>query len=290
MLKIGNNIVRAVYKGSTKISVIYKGTTAIFPGVEYPIGGTEYASSWTYTNSYTRTRAAYPWSQQVYQDGSLGSKVYGTTYQDTETAITSTENSGLYWNGSCGSNYYYVDYQKVRAKYTFYDGVVNYGSYYNGDSRSRRIDGSCGWSRDWTGWTNTGSISDANGTVGQYSCDGNWSVNYYQQIRYYQYPDGSSRTGTEYRAGSEYSRVQTEGQCGYTAAAPRIAYDYYGYSDYSEMDAFWSSWDYPIGTLYYDSSSGLYYTEAEGNYYAPTGYYLRSKGYDIDSSMFMIIW
>jgi len=290
MLKIGNNIVRAVYKGSTKISVIYKGTTAIFPGVDYSIGGTDYAPSWTYTNSYTRTRAAYPWSQVVYQDGTLGSKVYGATYQDSETAETTIENSGLYWNGSCGSNYYYIDYQKVRAKYTFYDGVVNYGSYYNGDSRSRRIDGSCGWSRAWTGWTNTGSISDANGTVGQYSCDGNWSVNYYQQIRYYQYPDGSSRTGTEYRAGSEYSRMQTEGQCGYTAAAPRIAYDYYGYSDYSEMDAFWSSWDYPIGTLYYDSSSGLYYTEAEGNYYAPTGYYLRSKGYDIDSSMFMIIW
>lgn len=290
MLKIGNNIIRAVYKGSTKISVIYKGSTVIFPGVEYPIGGTEYASSWTYTNSYTRTRDAYPWSQQVYQDGSLGSKVYGTTYQDTETAITSTENSGLYWNGSCGSNYYYVDYQKVRAKYTFYDGVVNYGSYYNGDSRSRRIDGSCGWSRDWTGWTNTGSISDANGTVGQYSCDGTWSVNYYQQTRYYQYPDGSSRTGTEYRAGSEYSRVQTEGQCGYSAVEPRHEWPYYGYSDYSTEDAWWNSYDWFIGSIYQDLSTGEYFSEPVGNYLAPPGFYVLQKGPSPNYSMICEVW
>jgi len=285
MLKIGNNIVRAAYKGTTKITVIYKGGTAIFPGVEYPIAGTEYAASWTYTNSYTRTRAAYPWSQQVYQDGSLGSKVYGTTYQDTETASTTTENSGLYWNGSCGSNYYYVDYQKVRAKYTFYDGVVNYGSYYNGDSRSRRIDGSCGWVRAWTGWVNTGSICNANGTVGQYSCDGTWSITYYQQIRHYQYPDGSSRTGTEYRAGSEYNRVQTEGQCGYTAAAPRKAWDYYGYADGSPVDAFWNCWDYPIGTIYQDESSGMYYTAETGENLAPSGYYVLQKGPDVNDSI-----
>lgn len=290
MLKIGNNIVRAVYKGSTKISVIYKGSTAIFPGVEYPIAGTEYASSWTYTNSYTRTRDAYPWSQQVYQDGSLGSKVYGTTYQDTETASTTTENSGLYWNGSCGSNYYYVDYQKVRAKYTFYDGVVNYGSYYNGDSRSQRIDGSCGWSRAWTGWTNTGSISDANGTVGQYSCDVNWSVNYYQQIRYYQYPDGSSRTGTEYMAGSEYSRVQTEGQCGYTAEQPRREWPYYGYNDYSPADAWWSCFDWPIGSIYQDLSSGLYYSESTGVNLAPPGFYVLQKGSDVNESIICEVW
>lgn len=290
MLKIGNYTIRAVYKGTTKISLIYKGTTVIFPGIETTNSGTDYDASWTYPSVTKRVKNAYPWTQAVYQDGSRGSKVYGSTYQVSETGIPSTENSGLYWNGSCGSNYYYVDYKKVRTKYTFSDGYVTYGDYYNGDSRSQRIDGSCGWVRNWTTWANTGSTCNANGTAGQYSCDGTWTVKYYQQVRYYQYPDGSGRTSTEYRAGSEYSRVQTEGQCGYTAAPTLREWQYYGYSDYSEQDAYWNSWDYPQGSLWQNESTGEYFTDATGMYLAAPGYYLIQKGFDVDYSMYIIIW
>ena len=290
MLRIGNNIIRSVYKGSTKITRIYKGTTLIYPGVERVSSGTDYDAAWTYTSIFERIKTAYPWTQDIYQDGSLGSKVYGMSYQVTETGIPSVESSGLYWNGACGSNYYYIDYLKVRDKYTFSDGYITYGNYYNGTSRSRRIDGSCGWVRAWTGWSNTGSISNANGTAGQYSCDGTWTVTYYQQARYFQYPDGTGRTSTEYRAGSEYNRVQTEGQCGYTATAPRREWPYYGYSDYSPDDAWWNCWDYPIGILYQDEWTGLYYSEPFGEYLAPPGFYVLQKGFDVDYSIICEVW
>ncbi len=127
-----------------------------------------------------------------------------------------------YWNGACGTNYYYVDYKKVRDKYTWSNNVVTYGAYKNGESRSQRIDGSCGWVRSTivvSDWANTGSLCNAAGTVGGYDCDGTYKVQYYQQKRVLEdrYPDGTGGTNnrTEYRVGSIASRQQVDGYCGY---------------------------------------------------------------------------
>ncbi len=129
-----------------------------------------------------------------------------------------------YWNGACGTNYYYVDYKKVRDKYTWSNNVVTYGAYKNGESRSQRIDGSCGWVRSTivvSDWANTGSLCNAAGTVGGYDCDGTYKVQYYQQKRVLEdrYPDGTGGTNnrTEYRVGSIASRQQVDGVCGYVA-------------------------------------------------------------------------
>lgn len=288
MLRIGTKVIRSVYKGNLKFTKIYRGTTLIFPGLEWVNVGTDYDASWTYPTINTRKKNAYPWTQNVFQDESIGPKVYGTTYQVSENGIKAVEDSGLYWNGACGSNYYYVDYKKVRDKYMFNDGYVTYGSYYNGESRSRRIDGSCGWVRGWTTWANTGSICNANGTVGQYSCSGDWSVTYYQQVRYYQYPDGTGRTNTEYRAGSEYNRVQIDGQCGYSSGPVRSEIPYYGYSEYETFDCYYSG--YPsflqMGSLWIDIWTMEVFLHPTYNMYAQYGLYLVTVGPDVYSSEF----
>ena len=148
---------------------------------------------------------------------SLRDLIYPTLVSTTEDWDGST-----YWNGACGTNYYYIDYKKVRDKYTWSNNTVTYGEYRNGESRSRRIDGSCGWVRSTvvvSDWANTGSLCNAAGTVGGYDCDGTYKVQYYQQKRVLEdrYPDGSGGTNnrTEYRVGSIASRQQVEGYCGY---------------------------------------------------------------------------
>ncbi len=142
------------------------------------------------------------------------------------TLVSTTEDwdGSTYWNGACGTNYYYVDYKKVRDKYTWSNNVVTYGAYKNGESRSRRIDGSCGWVRSTvvvSDWSNTGSLCNAAGTVDGYDCDGTYKVQYYQQKRVLEdrYPDGTGGTNnrTEYRVGSQASRQQVDGVCGYVA-------------------------------------------------------------------------
>lgn len=417
MLKIGNNIIRGVYKGTTKISTIYKGGTKIFPGIEYTNTG-EDIGSWSYPNNYSRVRTITTWSQDVYQDGSHASKVYGSSYQQSETATTSylygvwnyssgnesrfrdvatkyTFSDGVvksgdsyqdlengipsysygtwnyhegnsyrnrvvstsfsysdgvvrsgssytssneygsssysswsytgivrkrnilysydggsivktgpiveetasvtngvwdgvtYWNGSCGTNYYFVDYKKVRDQYSFSD-TTTYSDYYNGESRSRRIDGQCGWERVWTDWVGTGFSCDANGVRGAYSCDGQLTVYYWQQERHFQYPDGTGRTSTEYRAGNPYSYNYIHGQCGYFAEAPMTEIPYYGWHSY---DA-WSAWDsgYPLfeqmGSLWMNDWTMEIFSDPHGYNYAPTGVYLVNVGPDIVSSEF----
>lgn len=142
------------------------------------------------------------------------------------TLVSTAEDwdGSTYWNGTCGTNYYYVDYKKVREKYTWSNNVVTYGEYKNGESRSRRIDGSCGWERSAvvvSDWANTGALCNAAGTIGGYDCDGTYKVQYYQQKRIFEdrYPDGTGGTNnrTEYRVGSIASRQQVDGVCGYVA-------------------------------------------------------------------------
>lgn len=139
------------------------------------------------------------------------------------TLVSTTEDwdGSTYWNGACGTNYYYVDYKKIRDKYTWSNNVITYGEYKNGESRSRRIDGQCGWVRSTvvvSDWANTGVLCNANAQAG-YDCDGTYEVQYYQQKRVLEdrYPDGTGGTNnrTEYRVGSIASRQQVDGYCGY---------------------------------------------------------------------------
>lgn len=134
-----------------------------------------------------------------------------------------------YWNGSCGADYYYVDYEKVRDKYTYSDGTVRYSDYRNGESRSRRIDGQCGWVRAWratSDWYRTGGTCNAAGVNGAYDCDGTYSVTYWNEGQHqsYCYPDMSGSTGTRtiWRVGPEATREQVDGQCGYTPKAYQL--------------------------------------------------------------------
>lgn len=173
--------------------------------------------AWSYNNP-TRTRS----KTTVYNYSDVTRN--GSTTNESQTASTSTQQDG-YWNGACGTDYYYVDYPKLRTVYTYSD-TVQYGSYYNGAARSQRIQGMCNWNRAWrvtSAWANTGETCDANGTLNGYSCDGTYTVKYYRQkqVESYCFPDmsGSTDTRTTYRAGSQYSRTQVNGQCGYSASA-----------------------------------------------------------------------
>lgn len=194
-----------------------------------------YAAGQVYTRTITRYGAwAYYgprrirlvtfYVEEVYPDGTTDGGYISNEYVEEDMAQVSVEWDGTtYWNGSCGADYYYVDYQKVRDKYTWSDGEVRYSDYRNGESRSRRIDGQCGWVRDWraTGdWYRSGGTCNAAGKNGAYDCDGTYSVTYWNegQDQSYCYPDmsGSTQTRTIWRVGPEATREQVEGQCGYT--------------------------------------------------------------------------
>ena len=220
-IKIADSSAGKVFVGEHEVSGIYVGDERLYPGIVRVDTGTD-ADEWVYSDP-TRTRTLRSWEQDVYADGSRGEKRYTDTSAETQTAAVTTDWDGAtYWNGACGSDYYYVDYQKVRTKYAYAD-TARYSDWRNGDPRSRRVDGQCGWVRDWrvsADWANTGSTCNSAGTAGQYNCDGTYTVKYNQQRRTlsYCYPDmsGSTQTKTEYRAGSVASRSQVNGQCGYS--------------------------------------------------------------------------
>ncbi len=180
-----------------------------------------------------------------------------------------------YDNGECDmSTYEYVDYLQVRKHYTWY-GVPydTYGPTQNGTERRQKIDGQCGWVRAWGEWANDGQYCNSAGTVGAYDCDGDFSVDYYRQIRYYCYPDGSGVINTQYQVGLEHSRAQVNGQCGF--GPQRTAANYSGYSEEDQIAAFYSEL---TGTIYLDSADGYYYTTQFGSEMVSEGYYMTSKG------------
>lgn len=231
-IKIFDSLAGKIFIGEHVVGGIYVGNERVYPHLVRIDTGTD-ADAWVYTDP-TRTRTLHSWEQDVYADGSRSEKRYTGTSTETQTATATTDWDGTtYWNGACGSNYYYVDYKKVRTKYAYAD-ATRYSDWRNGDSRSRRVDGQCGWVRDWrvtADWANTGSTCNSAGTVGQYNCDGTYTVKYNQQKRTlsYCYPDmsGSTQTKTEYRAGSVASRSQVDGQCGYVVK-PTIRLGVYG--------------------------------------------------------------
>ena len=173
---------------------------------------------WTY-NDPTRTRSI------TYTYSSDNTTKSGGTQSETASVTTATDG---YWNGSCGTDYYYEDYIKQRSVYTYTD-ETRYGAWVNGEKRSKRIDGSCGWEKSWqieSDWKQNGKYCNSVGTTGAYDCDGTYSVDYYQEEKkeIYAYPDGTSgdpmipvEERTTYRAGNRHSRIQVDGQCGFSS-------------------------------------------------------------------------
>lgn len=247
--------------------------------------GVQSISAWTYTDSITRTRNI------TYKYDNGNTVKAGGTQMDLGSIGYAIWDGSTYWNGVCGSNYYFIDYKKVRDEYYWnYEPEVTYSDYYNGASRSRRIDGSCGWVKGWTTWTNTGEVSNAAGALNAYDCDGTYSVQYYRQVRYYQYPDGSGRTSTEYRGYGQYSRIQVNGQCGYYSPS-RTPLDYYAFSEWSQEDA-WNAYIYGYatsGTIWWDDWESKYYTDQNGSTYAQNGFYLTDIGGSPESSGFLLV-
>ncbi|MDZ4058870.1 MAG: hypothetical protein U1D64_02385, partial [Bacteroidales bacterium] len=177
-----------------------------------------------------------------------------------------------YDGGHCDNQTYeYVDYLQQRDIYYWPSAPSpTSGEWYNGTERRRKIEGQCGWVRAWTDWANNGQYCGSTGALG-YSCDGEYSVVYNRQVRYYQFPDGSDITNTEYRAGSEFSRTQVHGQCGYIDPNLRIEIQFFGYDDLSTQLAYSSGIS---GSIWYDNTDNNYYTSAEGSTVAANGHYL----------------
>lgn len=130
----------------------------------------------------------------------------------------------------------------------------------------------------WTEWAyNDYTMGDADGVVNQNSCDGTFYVLYRLQSRYFQFPDGTGREATEYRAGIEVDRAQYDGYCGYTE--PLLEYPYYGYSQFSYYGAWIST---QTGTLWRSQYSQIGYTSADGTTLMPSGVYCHHKGSNYD--------
>ncbi|MPL74342.1 hypothetical protein SDC9_20214 [bioreactor metagenome] len=183
-----------------------------------------------------------------------------------------TIDTGEYDGGECDmATFEYVDYKQQYDLYTWATSPSPTSSgLYNGPARRQKIEGLCGWVRSWSDWTNTGQLCDASGNLG-YSCDGEWTVIYNRQARYYQFPDGSGVTATEYRAGAEYSRQQVHGQCGYMDPYSRAEVQYFGFSTEGQYEAYYSGL---IGSIWRDENTGLYYASMSGTMLAEDGIYL----------------
>lgn len=219
MIKQAINVLCDLCQGAASVSAVYQGTAQVYPGVVRTDSGTDYGV-WSYSGS-TRSRTATPWSQDIYQNGTLGPKMYGATTTQTENAtITTYWDGSTYWNAAC-SGYDSIDYQQVRPQYNWSDGQVTYGDWTNGAQRNKgRVEDSCGWVRGWSDWSRTGATCNSGGTAGSYDCSGDYTVRYHQEVRYLQFPDGSGRADTQYRANGEASRRQEDGVCGYTPIPP----------------------------------------------------------------------
>ena len=226
------------------------------------------------------TNASTSWVYDYVNDKRTGVTTYnfesGEQYQITGIIQYPTNvitiDDGDYDNGSCDtSTYEYVDYLRVRDIY-YWPSIPSptSGEWYNGTERRRKIEGECGWVKAWTDWANNGQYCSSTGALG-YSCDGEYTVVYNRQARYYQFPDGTGRTDTEYRAGSEFSREQVHGQCGYINPNLRSEVPYLGYDASSTQTAYSSG---ITGSLWYDSIDGKYYTSDEGTTEAANGHYL----------------
>lgn len=207
-------------QGAASVTAVFHGTGQVYPGVIRTDSGTDYGA-WSYSGA-TRSRSATPWTQDIYQNSTSGPKVPGVPSTQIENATITTYWDGFtYWNAAC-SDYDSIDYQQVRPQYNWSDGLVTYGDWTNGALRNKgRIENSCGWVRNWSDWARTGATCNFVGTDGSYNCDGDYTVRYYQEARYLQFPDGSGRADTQYQANGEASRQQEDGVCGYIPVPPK---------------------------------------------------------------------
>lgn len=266
----GNRPAKSIRLGTTPVRALRLGKTTVWQEVRTESG--EDFGEWTYDDP-VRRRTVTPWERDLYADGSVGERRFGTPHVEEQTAATAVDWDGeTYWNGSCGADYYYVDYQKVRSRHVYPDGVVRYSDYRNGESRSRRVDGQCGWVRDWRvvrDWYRTGGTCNAIGVNGAHDCDGTYSVTYWNegQDQSYCYPDMSGSTGTRtlWRVGPVATRIQVDGQCGYTPRKHELTvedgWNWAGESYDSDHDCEYRGDD---GTLYIETERFYSYNQVVG--------------------------
>ncbi|MCD8044464.1 MAG: hypothetical protein LUH10_15570 [Tannerellaceae bacterium] len=84
MYKVGENLITKVMINNTEVKKIYHGEIPIYPNVTGQKEGRE-ETEWIY-NLPKRTRIVTPWTQDEYGDGSFGEIIYGTSFQEEETA------------------------------------------------------------------------------------------------------------------------------------------------------------------------------------------------------------
>lgn len=204
-------------------------------------------------------------------------------YYITKQTVDSLE----YDNGVCDPvTFEYVDYKQVYDNYYWQSQPSpTTPGLYDGAERRERIVGMCGWVKGWSLWENTGQLCNASGNLG-YSCDGEWTVYYNRQARHYQFPDGSGRTATEYRAGTEHSRMKVHGQCGFIDPSSRIEVPFSGYDMYSQQAAYFS---HIHGSLWLDNNNGQYYTSYDGDILASEGIYLIADLGDWEFSDYIVV-
>lgn len=144
--------------------------------------------------------------------------------------------------------------------------------------------------REWTNWELTGYLCNSAGTTDAYDCDGTYSVYYYQEARYYQFPDGTGRIDTEYRSnGTVASYAQEDGQCGYEAS--RIERVYYGYSPNQTYAGYQEAYNSGItGSIWINTmNSSKVYASQFGDEHAPEGRYCTNKTGDWGSSSYISV-
>lgn len=142
----------------------------------------------------------------------------------------------------------------------------------------RRYIGAKALTKIWTEWAYEGYITgSAEGVPNEYSCDGTYYTVYRLQSRHYQYPDGTGREATEYRAAYIEFQMETDGYCNYSE--PLLEYQYYGYSTTSYYQAFMSS---QTGSLWRKQFEQILYASADGSSYLPYGVYCYHKGSNYD--------
>lgn len=229
------------YNGKTRegrddiVATYSDGSTHTFIGANITEEATE--SNVTYGaityNDPVRTRVKT--THYAFSDGTP------STYTDTETltqtaTVTDDWDGSTYWNGVCNI-INCTDYKKVRDKYAYqgemvgsesiWPPVVRYGDEYrNGESRVRTLNEVQAASDEWDAgeWADTSDTCNSAGTLNAYDCDGTYSVTYHRQKRTLTHKwivvqvlqsAPIAFTYDDYRAGSQASREQVDGQCNY---------------------------------------------------------------------------
>lgn len=217
---IGDKMVKKLHIGDKPIRGIFVGEEKVWPNIVRVEKGEDYGA-WSYSDP-NRSRTVTPWEYDVFVDGTVSEKRYGTAYTQTQTASVSYNYGAWTYNNPTRTRYVtpvytYSDITRTGTAYPesqtastttqqdgywngacgtnyyyvdypklravyTYSDTVQYGGWYNGAARSQRIDGSCGWTRAWRVTADWANTGE--------TCDANGTLNGYScdgtyTVRYY---------------------------------------------------------------------------------------------------------